>query len=179
MLQQIRSRLRYEWYVRIRKMSEVDYGIMLMRRRGIRIGDDCKIYTAISSGEPSLITIGDRTTISSNVQFCTHDNAISKALPGTTDLVGRITIGNDCFVGMNSILLYGVTLGDHCIVGAGSVVTKSYPAGSVIAGNPARCVCSIDEYANKYQTEAYNYEQIPKSQRPSFFDAHPELMIER
>lgn len=179
MIYRIKSRLLHDWYVKIKKMPEVDYGIMLMRRRGIRIGDECKIYTFITAGEPSLISIGDRTTISSGVQFCTHDNAISKALPGTTDLVGRITVGNDCFLGMNSILLYGVTLGDHCIVGAGAVVTKSFPAGSVIAGNPARRVCGIEEYADKYRPQAYNYEPIPKPQRPAFFDAHPELMVKR
>ncbi len=171
--------MRYYWYVRILKMDEMDFRIMLMRRRGIKIGDNCKIYTFISAVEASLISIGDRTTISSNVEFCTHDNAIRKAIPGTTDLMGRITVGNDCFLGMHSILLYGVTLGDHCIVEAGAVVTKSFPSGSVIAGNPAKRICGIEEYARKYQKQAYNYEPIPLIDQPAFFDAHPELMVKR
>lgn len=179
MFRRIKKKLHRYWYVGMKKMPEVDYSIMLMRQRGIRIGEKCKIYTFITSGEPTLISIGDNTSISSNVQFCTHDNAISKVLPGTTDLIGRITIGNNCFVGMNSILLYGVTLGNHCIVGAGSVVTKSFPAGSVIAGNPAKLICHIDDYANKYRAQAYNYEQIPKTQRAAFFESHPELMVNR
>lgn len=57
--------------------------------------------------------------------------------------------------------MYGVTLGDHCIVGAGSVVTKSFPSGMVIAGNPAKAICTIDEYAEKYKDYAIDFTNIP------------------
>lgn len=179
MIQRIKSRIKYYWYVKLKKMTEMDYKIMLMRRNGVKIGKDCKIYSFINPVETSLVHIGDRTTISSNVHFCTHDNAICKAIPGMTDLMGKITVGNDCFIGMNSILLYGVTLGDHCIVGAGAVVTKSFSAGSVIAGNPARFICGIEDYADKYRKQAYDYEKIPLAEQPAFFEAHPELMVTR
>lgn len=49
-----------------------------------------------------------------------------------------VTLKNGCWIGANSILLPGVTIGENAVVGAGSVVTKSIPAGSVAAGNPAR-----------------------------------------
>lgn len=53
----------------------------------------------------------------------------------------NISIGNNCWIGMNSIILPGVSLGEHTIVGAGSVVTKSYDEGNIIiAGNPARVI---------------------------------------
>lgn len=179
MINRIKAKIRFIWFVRMKKMDENDYRIMLMRRRGVHIGDARKIYTFISTREASLVYIGDRTTISSNVQFCTHDNAICKAIPGKTDLMGKIVIGSDCFIGMNAILLYGVVLGDHCIVGAGAVVTKSFPAGSVIAGNPAKRICGIGDYAKKYEDYAYNYEAIPLSEREAFFDTHPELLVIR
>ena len=54
------------------------------------------------------------------------------------DSLSEVKIGYGCWIGWGAIVLPGVTLGDGCVVGAGSVVTKSYEAGSVIAGNPAR-----------------------------------------
>lgn len=51
---------------------------------------------------------------------------------------GQVKIGNSCWIGAKAVILKDVELGDFCVVGAGSVVTKSFPAGSVVAGIPAR-----------------------------------------
>lgn len=50
---------------------------------------------------------------------------------------------------MNCTVLKGVTIGDNCIIGIGSIVTKDIPANSVAIGNPAKVVCSLDEYFEK------------------------------
>lgn len=88
------------------------------------------------------IYIGHGTYIAANVGIITanHDlQDLSKAAPGKD-----VTIGDDCWIGMNSVLLPGVTLGSHTIVGAGSVVTKSFPDGNcVIAGNPAKILKTL------------------------------------
>lgn len=58
----------------------------------------------------------------------------------------EIIIGDNCWIGMNSVILPGVTLGNHTIVGAGSIVTKSFTDGNcIIAGNPAKIIRKLDE----------------------------------
>ena len=83
------------------------------------------------------IVIGKGTKIAPNVGFITanHDkNDITKSAIGKD-----IIIGEDCWIGMNSVILPGVSLGSKTIVGAGSIVTKSFKDGNVvIVGNPAR-----------------------------------------
>lgn len=62
---------------------------------------------------------------------------------------GDITIGDNVFIGSNSILLYDVTIGNNVIIGAGSLVNKDLPAGTVVAGIPAKVVGSFDDYRIK------------------------------
>ena len=56
------------------------------------------------------------------------------------NLNGKISIGNNVFIGINSTILLGVSISDNCIVAANSVVTKSVPKNSIVAGNPAKVV---------------------------------------
>lgn len=88
------------------------------------------------------IRIGKGTCIAANVGIITanHDvKELDKHLPGKD-----VNIGDNCWIGMNSVLLPGVTLGERTVVGAGSVVTKSFPKGyCVIAGNPAKVIKEI------------------------------------
>lgn len=51
-----------------------------------------------------------------------------------------ITIGNNCFIGMNSIILKGTIVGDNVVIGAGSVVHGTFPDNCIIAGNPAKII---------------------------------------
>lgn len=61
-----------------------------------------------------------------------HDRAAIKTAP--------VIIGDDVFVGANSLILKGVTIGDRVIIGAGSVISKDIPADEIWAGNPARFI---------------------------------------
>jgi acetyltransferase-like isoleucine patch superfamily enzyme len=85
------------------------------------------------------ITIGHGSYIGPNVGIITanHDlHNLDAHLPGRD-----VTVGERCWIGMNTVVLPGVVLGDGTIVGAGSVVTRPFPDGNcVIAGNPARLV---------------------------------------
>lgn len=112
----------------------------------------------------SLISIGDATTISSDVVFLTHDYSISKGLK-TIDakLSGRflkpISVGSNSFIGMRTILLPGTELGNNVIVGAGSVVKGKYPDNVVIAGNPAKVICDVETWARRHY-EAHDFEEL-------------------
>jgi len=68
------------------------------------------------------------------------------------DTFGKIKVGNNVYVGQDSIILPGVTIEDNVIIGAGSVVTKSVPSGHIVAGNPARIVSTIEDYKKKSET---------------------------
>jgi len=65
----------------------------------------------------------------------------------------QITIGDNVWIGANSVITAGVTLGKHVIIGGGSVVTKSIPDYSVAVGNPAKVV-------KKYNFETNTWERI-------------------
>jgi len=116
--------------------------VELLRRRGVRIGEGCRIYSLEFSTEPYLVSLGDRVGVSSGVKFVTHDGAahlLRRERP-RIQFLGPIAVGDDCFIGENAILLPGTRLGDGCIVGAGAVVRGEIPANSLVAGNPGRVV---------------------------------------
>lgn len=120
------------------------------------VGEGCRFLGSHNFGsEPYLIKIGNYVTVSSDVIFVNHDGgtAVAKRLDpqafGDILKFGRITIGDNCFIGTGSIIMPGVTIGNNTVIGAGSVVTKDIPANSVAAGVPARVVKSIKLYAEK------------------------------
>ena len=120
---------------------------------GIKIGQNC-VFTGkkINFGsEPYLIEIGDNVRITADVKFETHDGGVGifrKEHEGI-NIFGKIKIGNNSFIGHNSIIMPGVTIGDNVVVGAGSVVTKSIPSNSVVAGVPAHIIQSTEQYKSK------------------------------
>ena len=124
------------------------------RKKGVTVDQGCKLITPTHYGsEPWLITIGDHVELSSNVVFLNHDGAtwVMKKLAPKEKVIkyGKIIIGNNCFIGRGTTILPGVEIGENSIVGACSVVTKSIPANSVYAGNPAHFICSVEDYMKK------------------------------
>ena len=108
--------------------------------------------------ELSRITLGDRVVISRDVRLLTHDYSITTAQGAVaafppTDLRrnGTIAIADNVFIGLGCIVLPNAKIGPNTIVGAGSVVRGSVAGASVIIGNPARAVMSIQDYACKVQ----------------------------
>lgn len=117
---------------------------------GVSIGKNSRFTgKKISFGsEPYLITIGDNVTITPGVKFQTHDGGVAlfrKEYPGL-NVFGKITIGNNVFIGEDAMIMYGVTVGDNVVIGARSVVTKDVPSNTVVAGVPARMIKTLEEY---------------------------------
>ena len=154
------------------------YGVeKYLKHRGVEIGENCKIYSDISTTESYLIKIGSNTTISSCVKFVTHDNSICKVLDDKTDIFGNIVIGKNCFIGMNSMILYGVTLADNTIVAAGSVVTKSVDEeGLIIGGNPARIIGRASDFGEKCAKYAVNCDSLNKDEKRRLIENAPKIV---
>lgn len=141
-----------------------------MRKEGMKIGKDTHIFSNISSSEPYLVTIGDNCTISTDVSFITHDASIGLFLgrSQSSDICGRICIGNNVFIGNKSILLYGINIPDNTIIAAGSVVTKSITEnGCILAGNPARKIGTISDFLDKNRDCFLNLHGLNEEMRKS------------
>lgn len=120
------------------------------RHIGVNIGKNCLIATRNWSSEPYLVTIGNNVQVTRNVSIHTHGgaNCIRKEYPDF-DVFGKVVIEDWAYIGSYSQIMPGVTIGEGSLVAAGSVVTKSVDPHTVVAGNPARFVCSTEEYFEK------------------------------
>lgn len=120
------------------------------RYAGVKLGAHNFIASRFWSSEPYLITIGSHCGITKGVKFFTHGGARSaRSIYPKFDCFGKITIGNYVYIGSNSLIMPGVTIGDNVLIAAGSVVTKSIPSNVVVGGNPARIVCTIEQYIER------------------------------
>lgn len=112
----------------------------------IQIGDDFGM-TGGSIVAATNVTIGNRVALGANcvitdTDFHPIDPIVRSADPSLAS-TAAVQIGDDVFVGMQSIVLKGVSIGRGTTIGAGSVVTSDIPAGVIAAGNPARVIRSI------------------------------------
>lgn len=120
---------------------------------GARIGSNCNICSHCFI--ESDVIIGDDVTLKSGVQLWEGIELRNGVFVGpnatfTNDMYprsrqyppafARTVIGEGASIGANATLLPGITVGDRAMIGAGAVVTKSVPAGCVVAGNPARII---------------------------------------
>ncbi|MBD5585000.1 MAG: acyltransferase [Clostridia bacterium] len=113
---------------------------------GVDIGTNNLIKKMHWSSEPYLIKVGSNCQLT-NCRIFTHGGGqVVRDEHPEFDVFGKVTIGNWVYIGTNSLIMPGVTIGDNVLIAAGSVVTKSIPNRKVVAGNPARIICSIDEY---------------------------------
>jgi acetyltransferase-like isoleucine patch superfamily enzyme len=99
----------------------------------------------------AIVKIGDRTKFGPNVGIfaATHPTAVQdrRDFP---DYSKSVTIGNDCWIGGNTVILPGVTIGHGVVIGASSMVNKDIPDYSIAVGSPARVIKQVDSMSQKF-----------------------------
>lgn len=116
---------------------------------GMKVGRNFKRLNGVilDPGHCWLIEIGDNVTMAPRVHVLCHDASTKQFLNYTK--IGQVKIGNNVFIGADTIVLPGVTIGNNVIVGANSTVTQDVPDNTVVAGSPARVICSSEQYIDK------------------------------
>ena len=143
----IKFRGKWAWRKLLVQLADPRDRPALLRQQGATIGEGCYLLVKSLGTEPKLVTIGDRCLVAGGTQFFTHDAATMSC--GVKTVFDRIEIGDNVFIGANVILLPRTRIGDDCVIGAGAVVSGDVPPGMVYAGNPARPLCTIEEYRDK------------------------------
>ena len=150
------TRNRMEGLGRVRRCSQIEIGSYNSFTQGcwlwpinedyggvrIRIGDRNYFNRNLMIDACGLIEIGSHNMFGPDVYITDSNHRVGTGLkPNEQPMdVGRVKIGDRCWIGAKVVILKDVELGDGCIVGAGAVVTRSVAPGSVVAGVPAQCL---------------------------------------
>lgn len=126
--------------------------------RHISVGKGTYINVNCNFIDDGKITIGDAVMFGPAVTIATVGHPINPKMREYM-YCDHVTIGNNCWIGANSVICPGVTIGENTVIGAGSVVTKDIPANCVAAGNPCKVIRMIDE-----RDEQFYYRDRPISQ---------------
>jgi acetyltransferase-like isoleucine patch superfamily enzyme len=128
--------------------DETKIGAFVEIQKNASVGTRCKIssHTFVCEG----VTIEDNVFIGHNVAFINDTYPRATATDGGLQTekdwkVEPTRIKKGASIGSGATILCNVTVGENAIVGAGSVVTKSVPANTIVAGNPARVLRSVLE----------------------------------
>lgn len=166
----IKFRLRRFFIKPIRFISRKKYQkafCKVPRDSGVKIKEPWFISPDVFFDEVNLgmIHIGEGTVISRNCFFLVHDHSVDKAIHccENTDkhyrLLRPVIIEDNCFIGIGCILLPGCHIGKNSIIGGGSLVKGRIPENVVAAGNPAKVICTIQEYYSKCKDNYSEYIQ--------------------
>lgn len=144
-------------YYKLKGISNDQISLQANIKEGLKVGKN--VYgiqgCTIDHGSCWLIEVGDNVVFAPQVYLLAHDTSTKKLVDYVR--IGKIKIGNNCFIGARAFIMPGVEIGDNSIVGAGSLVTKSFPENVVIGGNPAKVICTLDEYRVKLESDIQKF----------------------
>ncbi len=106
--------------------------------RNVFINQNCTLY------DLAPVTIGDDVLIGPNVSLITDGHPVAPSQRTAYVVAKPIVIERGVWIAAGAIVIGGVTVGENSVVAAGSVVTKDVPANTLVGGNPARVIRSIE-----------------------------------
>lgn len=109
----------------------------------VSIGDNCFFNDGCSINCQKDILIGDNVIFGQNVMLFDHDHDYKNDM--SNFVKGTIKIGNNVWIGANSIILKGVTIGDNCVIAAGSIVKNDIEENTLF-------YCKSDMKSRRYKT---------------------------
>lgn len=144
---------------KLKNISNEQISLQANIREGMKVGKN--VYgiegCTIDHGHCWLIEVGDNVIFAPQVYLLAHDTSTKKIVDYVR--IGKIKIGNNCFIGARAFIMPGVEIGENTIVGANSLVTKSFPANVVVGGNPAKIICTVEEFTAKLEND---FDNAPK-----------------
>jgi acetyltransferase-like isoleucine patch superfamily enzyme len=126
---------------------EMQPGVTVTTGARLSIGDYVFVNTGCRLHAEGGIKIEDHAILGPDILIMSsmHAHKEARLLPyDERELLRPVEIGRACWLGARCIVMPGVKLGEGCIVGSGAVVTRSFPAGTIVAGNPARQIAERD-----------------------------------
>ena len=131
-----------------------DYGT------NIEVGNNFFANYNLTILDVGKVTIGENAQIAPNVSIYTAGHPIHPDSRNSGYEYGiPVTIGNNVWIGGNSVILPGVTIGNNVVIGAGSVVTKDIPDNMIAAGNPCRLIREITEEDRVYYFKKQKFDE--------------------
>jgi maltose O-acetyltransferase len=128
----------------IRSFFACDYGYNIRLGRNAFINYNCVFLDCAS------IEIGDNLQMGPAVQLYTAAHPLEPDIRRSgLEYARPIRIGHDVWIGGGAIILPGVTIGNGSVIGAGSIVVHDVPPASVVVGNPARIVRTLNGHENR------------------------------
>ncbi len=139
--------INFVYYNFLAKFNHIGFA----KKVGVNMGENIHIYgnpINMFGTEPWCITLGNNVHITREVLFVTHDGGtlLFRDKYPSLEITAPISVGNNVYIGVRSIILPGVKIGNRCIIAAGSIVSKDIPDNSVVGGSPAKFIKSIDDY---------------------------------
>ena len=126
----------------------------------IEVGENFFANYNLTILDVGKVVIGDNAQIAPNVSIYTAGHPVHPDSRNSGYEYGiPVTIGDNVWIGGNTVILPGVTIGDNAVIGSGSVVTKDIPANMIAAGNPCRVIREITEEDRRYYFKRREFDE--------------------